>query len=379
MRLEDLIGQEHAVALLRQAVARGRVPHAYLFDGPRGVGKRAAGRGLALALNCEAPPTAGGSCGTCEACRRILAGLHPDVVEFAPDGAQIVMEQAQEIVTLAQRPPHEARARTVIVDEADRLNPNAANCLLKTLEEPAPGTHLVLVTAAPDRMLPTIRSRTQRIRFAKVPATTLVTWAEQRGMARGAAEAAALLADGSVERFLALAEGTSEDDRRAAARILELGSVPPRTRAGATGAGAPKASRSTSSPALSLSPMLELAAELGDRANKEALPTILALVARAYRNALVRASGAAELALELEAQQAPQGDAEQPDGDGASLRIADGSSPEELARAIEAVLEADTDLAGNVNPVLVLERLLLRLPRARAGIRAARELGRIGS
>lgn len=363
MRLEDLIGQEHAVALLRQAVARGRVPHAYLFDGPPGVGKRAAGRGLALALSCEAAPTPGAACGGCEACRRILAGLHPDVVEIAPDGAQIVMEQAQAIVTLAQRPPHEARARTVIVDEADRLNPNAANCLLKTLEEPAPGTHLVLVTAAPDRMLPTIRSRTQRIRFGKIPAATLVAWAEQRGIARNAAEAAALLADGSVGRFLALAEGTSAEDRRAAARILELGSAPPLVPTGERSAA--KASR----PTLALSPILELAADLGDRANKDVLPTILALVARAYRNALMRASGADELALELELGSA----------DGDSLRVADGASPDELARAIEAVLEADTDLAGNVNPVLVLERLLLRLPCARAGIRAARALGRAGS
>ena len=83
-----------------------------------------------------------------------MQGLHPDVATFAADDAQIVMEQAQEIVAMAAARPHEGRARVIIVDGAEALNANAANCLLKTLEEPSPGNHIVLVTSAPDRLLP---------------------------------------------------------------------------------------------------------------------------------------------------------------------------------------------------------------------------------
>src|SRR5882757_3586066 len=179
MRLGELAGQNHAVALLLRAVASGRVSHAYLFDGPHGVGKRSAAVGLGMALACLEAPGAG--CGRCDVCRRILAGNHPDVRVFAPATAQFLIEQAQELFLLAAGRPHEAPARVLVVDEADRLNPSAANCLLKTLEEPFPGTHLVLVTAAPDRLLPTIRSRTQRVRFVPVSTSVLVQIAVSRG------------------------------------------------------------------------------------------------------------------------------------------------------------------------------------------------------
>ena len=195
--------------MLRRAVASGHVPHAYLFEGPDGVGKRAAAYGLALALTCAVEP--GEGCGTCDSCRRIDAGLHPDVPVFAAETTQIVIEQAQAIVAMAATRPHEAPARVIIIDDADRLNVNAANCLLKTLEEPAPGTHIVLVTSAPDRILPTIRSRVQRIRFRALTAEALVallTGAHAIDPRRAAVAAA--LADGSVAR--ALRAAGAEDD-----------------------------------------------------------------------------------------------------------------------------------------------------------------------
>src|SRR5947199_91980 len=95
MQFGHLSGQDHATAVLRRAVASGHVPHAYLFEGPDGVGKRAAAYGLALALTCAVEPGLG--CGTCESCRRIDAGLHPDVPVFAAETNQIVIEQAQAI------------------------------------------------------------------------------------------------------------------------------------------------------------------------------------------------------------------------------------------------------------------------------------------
>ena len=155
MRLADLIGQDTARTALLRAIERGHLAHAYLFDGPPGVGKRGAALGLAMALNCETAPGAG--CGACEICRRIDAGLHPDVPTFGPSGpgGQIVIDDARTIQALARSRPHEAAARVIVVEDADAMNPNAANCLLKTLEEPLARNHLVLCTSAPDRLLPT--------------------------------------------------------------------------------------------------------------------------------------------------------------------------------------------------------------------------------
>src|SRR5262249_52594466 len=93
MRLADVTGQQRVVDGLLRAVAAGHVPHAYLFEGPPGVGKRATALGLAMALTCPKAP--GRGCGVCETCRRIDAGIHPDVPTFAPDGPQLVIEQAK--------------------------------------------------------------------------------------------------------------------------------------------------------------------------------------------------------------------------------------------------------------------------------------------
>jgi DNA polymerase III subunit delta' len=334
VRLDDLAGQDQAVTVLRRAIATARVPHAYLFEGPTGVGKHSAAVGLAMAINCETdPPTRSGtSCGACDSCRRILGGLHPDVMTFAPESTQIVMEQAQEIVSLGQRGPHEARARVIIIDDADRLNASAANCLLKTLEEPISGNHLILVTSVPDRLLGTIRSRTQRVRFRPIAAATLLEIGGRRGIDRAGAEIAAIVADGCVSRFLDLATNTDDHGARDAMATL---------RQAARGPG--------------IGPILDAAAELGDKESKSRLPDVLALLARVYRDALVTVVGAPELAM-LAA------------GDTGAAGLDPLAPPTRLpvpalSRALNAVLEADAALAGNVNAVMAIERMLLNLRR----------------
>ena len=208
MRWDDVLGQDRVTSGLARAVQTGRVPHAYLFEGPPGVGKRGAALGLALALNCEQAP--GRGCGVCETCRRIEAGIHPDAPTFSPDGPQLVIEQAKAIVALAQSRPHEAAVRVIVVDGADTLNASAANSLLKTLEEPAPRNHLVLCTSAPDRLLPTIRSRAQRVRFRALSDEALLRIAKAaHGLDAQRRRVAVALADGSAARML---EAARADD-----------------------------------------------------------------------------------------------------------------------------------------------------------------------
>jgi DNA polymerase-3 subunit delta' len=368
--LEDLVGQEAATAIIRRACAARRVAHAYLFEGPDGVGKRSAAVGLALLLDCdETRPTASvrgaelRACGRCEPCRRILAGIHPDVVTIAASGPQILMEQAQEIVALAQRSPHEARARLIIVDDADRMNPNAANCLLKTLEEPTDRTHIVLLSSAPERLLPTIRSRTQRIRFRGVGQADLLGLARRRGADPQAAEVAAVMADGRVGRFLeslgmrdtqpnvaggvgatAIATGAGDADGDPEGEGGRPGGSTQETRqmvAALRGAA-------SSSNVVAL---FDSAAALGDKSSKGALPDVLAVLARVYRDALAIRAGAPELALFT-----PQS--------AGDLRLPLGLSLAALGRALDAIVEAEAALMGNVNAVMALERLLIHLNRA---------------
>jgi DNA polymerase-3 subunit delta' len=165
-------GQDRVAALLKGAIARDRVPHAYLFSGPAGAPMMDTAMALACALNCEVAP--GDGCGECEPCSKIIAGIHPDVVTLVREGAaQIVPIESvrNQVIARIGLPPHEARVRVFVIEEATALAPPAANALLKTLEEPPARTLFVLCTTAPEQLLPTIRSRCQRVRFGGGTAT----------------------------------------------------------------------------------------------------------------------------------------------------------------------------------------------------------------
>jgi DNA polymerase-3 subunit delta' len=333
MRLGDLIGQDTARTALLRAIERGHLAHAYLFDGPPGVGKRGAAHGLAMALNCPKQPGAG--CGACEVCRRIDAGIHPDVPAFGPSGpgGQIVIDDARTIQALARSRPHEAAARVIVVDDADAMNISTANCLLKTLEEPLARNHLVLCTSAPDRLLPTIRSRTQNVRFRPLPVAALLELARRQAIPEARAEIAATLADGSAARLSALA---GEDDAGAAAQTLAA------LRAAVTD---PRASAAFDFAAAQ-------AGEKSGKAGKDDLGKLLDLTARLYRDAIALAAGAPELAV------LHGGDA---GGGGAQALAALGV--ERLNRALAAIVDAQEALIANVNPTLSIERLLMALKR----------------
>jgi len=160
-------GQERVVAQLRRAIERDRVPHAYLFSGPRGAPMYDTAIALAMAMSCQR--ARGEGCGECDACAKIATGIHPDVVTLAREGAaQIIPIEniRNQVIARMGSSPHEGEVRVFIVEEATSLAPPAANALLKTLEEPPARTLFVLCTTAPEQLLPTIRSRCQRVRFA---------------------------------------------------------------------------------------------------------------------------------------------------------------------------------------------------------------------
>lgn len=164
---QGLPGQERVVAQLRRAIERDRVPHAYLFSGPRGAPLYDAAIALAMAMCCQR--ARGEGCGECDACAKIATGIHPDVITLAREGAaQIVPIEniRNQVIARMGLSPHEGEVRVFIVEEATSLAPPAANALLKTLEEPPARTLFVMCTTAPEQLLPTIRSRCQRVRFA---------------------------------------------------------------------------------------------------------------------------------------------------------------------------------------------------------------------
>lgn len=174
------------------------MPHAYLFSGPRGAPMYDTAIALAMALSCVdlAVRARGDGCGECDACAKIASGIHPDVVTLVREGAaQIVPIESvrNQVIARMGMPPHEGAVRVFIVEEATSLAPPAANALLKTLEEPPARTLFVMCTAAPEQLLPTIRSRCQRVRFAA--GTALASDADPVKLERVAALGAELAGD----------------------------------------------------------------------------------------------------------------------------------------------------------------------------------------
>ncbi len=170
MSFRDHSANRAIAAQLQRGLQRGRLAHAYLFYGPRGAGKEALARTLAQALNCRAADA--DACGACDSCQRVAQGRHPDVYWLRPESKSraIKIEQVREFMQSVNLRAHMGGVKVGIVAEAECLNEAAANAFLKTLEEPPAQTVIVLLTAEPQRLLPTILSRCLRISFGRTAA-----------------------------------------------------------------------------------------------------------------------------------------------------------------------------------------------------------------
>ena len=186
--MAQLIGNEALQQVYSSLISEGRLHHCYLFEGPRGVGKATFAIKIIKRINCMSSDLAAESleaCQNCWSCQMIDIGEHPDVsfVGLDPERTApiISVRQARDIMTRIELPPFRAAKRFVVIDPADAMREEASNALLKTFEEPPEQTHFILITESAHRLLPTIRSRSQRVRFQPCSEEQLIDWLRTQG------------------------------------------------------------------------------------------------------------------------------------------------------------------------------------------------------
>lgn len=218
---ESIIGQQLPIRILQRFISTAMIPHALLFTGIEGVGKRTAARCLAMALHCGAsqPATETGSAGVascrqCRSCRQIADGNHPDTIEIAPRKGVLRIDQIRSLLTALAMRPFGGGRRVVIVADAQAMNAEAGNALLKALEEPPADTILILTARQRTDLLPTIASRCRHIRFSPLAPDDLATLLKkEHGMQDDRARTLAEAADGSVTKALRLSVAGWQEQR----------------------------------------------------------------------------------------------------------------------------------------------------------------------
>jgi DNA polymerase-3 subunit delta' len=356
----------HAAAVLGSALDAARRPaHAYLLHGPAGTGKRAAARAFAAELLArDAPDPA-------NARARVEHGTHPDLTWVAPSGAHEMLRRdvGEAVVAAAAHTPFEAPWRVFVLERADTMNDEAANSLLKTLEEPPSYVVLLLLTDRPTQVLPTIASRCQPVRFDAPGAAALAERLQARGTEPGAALACARLSLGDGERALALALGDGPALRARAeafARAPLHGAAATRPwdalldAARNVGAAAREQVESALAEELAYLPKKEhrkRETEFGERAQRAerraataALDHALQLAGLWYRDLACVAAGAPELVHHADRAEALATDAE-------------GRAPALLLEAVDTVEDTRASLKLNVAERLACEALAYRLER----------------
>jgi DNA polymerase III subunit delta' len=380
----ELIGQEAVADQLERAVAGARagagVMHAWLFTGPPGSGRSVAARAFASALLCEQ-----GGCGQCQACRQVRAGTHADVLLVRPDGLSYGVRQTRDLVLKAAAAPVIGRWRIVLFEDADRATEQAANALLKAIEEPAARSIWLLCAPYADDLPTTIRSRCRLVTL-RMPSTAAVAQTlEAEGVSQELALGAARAAQGHVGRARRLATDPSAAGRRAdVLRVpTQVGTMGEAFKAaaalvraaeseaevvteeldgperdalrrafgeGSTGKGVATALRGGAG---ALRDLEDRQKSRTTRVKRDSLDRALLDLAGYYRDVL-----AVQLGAEVELANA--GRADELGGQAAA------SLPADTVRRIEAIMKCRERLAANVAPLLAVEELTLSLVKQAA-------------
>jgi DNA polymerase III subunit delta' len=359
--------------VLSTALSSGQPSHAYLFHGPAGTGKRTVARAFAAELLAE------GAVDPDEVRARVMHGAHPDLTWVRPSGAHVMRVDDVEgpVVSAATRTPFEARRRVFVLERVDTMNDEVANRLLKTLEEPAAYVHLILMTDALGRVLETVVSRCQLVRFEPLPAATIASQLVEEGVPAEQAEACARLALGNAARARYLASDEGEQLRAEVERLVavalaggtDAGAEPWRpllARAAARGEAAEEAVAAEAKRRLELEPkgrerkaiekeFEEAAKRDGRRARRESLELSLTLAALTFRDLICIAEDAPEAVLAS-------------DRTPALAEQAHGRDPRRLREAAERCEDMRQALELNVTEDLALSALGFRLA-ALAGAR----------
>ncbi len=324
VRFEELVGQTAALRFLRKALKKGVLPQVLLFCGPRGIGKATAGVMTAAGLLCEKGNQ--GPCGECLPCRKVSRGIHPDVREVGLEvleekgkaRTQIVLDQVRtQVLQPLAMPPYEGKRLVFLIDPAEALNVKCQNALLKALEEPPSFAQFILIASNVSNLLPTVRSRCHEVVFSSLTPAEMRAFCERAGL-EGIGEPALAAAGGSPGQLLALRGGVGAARREAILRLLTEG--------------------------LSLASYTSLVPLLGVLA-KEDPREVVSMAAGLVRDALRISSGGEPLRHR---------DVE---GDLRAALAARGTAG--LDEVAERLAQAPSQLARNVNPRLLLERLFL--------------------
>lgn len=373
---DALVGQDAVVAQLRAAVAGQGMTHAWLFTGPPGSGRSIAARAFAAALQC---PDHG--CGHCDSCHQVLAGTHADVAVIAPEGLSIKVEEARAIVMATSQRPTHSPWQVTLIEDADRLTDQAANALLKAIEEPPPSGVVLLCAPSLEDVLPTVRSRCRVAPLVTPAPAAVAALLVSDGVDPAMASFAAHAAQGHIGRARRLAtdEATREERREVLALPGSLHSVgsalqaaknlvdaakaeagqlaaardEPEREALATalGAGATGKGYTGGAPRGGAGALKDLEKQQKSRATRtqrDALDRALVDLAAFYRDVLARQVGSP--AVPVHADLTQQAEA-----------LARSSTAEETLRRIDAVLACRTAIDGNVNAQLAVDALALSL------------------
>ncbi|MDK9705825.1 MAG: DNA polymerase III subunit delta' [Desulforhopalus sp.] len=314
----SLYGQEKAKRLFSKSLLAGRVPHAYLFRGPDGVGKRLFAQGVAAAINCRERVGAA-ACGRCPSCSKFRSGNHPDFLVIRPVKGVIKIEQIRQLSKELSYPPFESATRIVVLEDVHTMRREAANSLLKTLEEPPADNLLILTAESSQEILATLISRCQVVPFSQLNIEDTTTILTKSGLAADVALALARLSEGSPGKAMLFQKSEMVALWREVAGVLADPAILPDRDVGL---------------------LLRLAEKMA--AQKEDLLPFLGLLKIWIRDLLLTGQAAGDTAKE---QQVPR----------------KSWSSAELFAKLQAISKAEQELARNCNRSLVCEVLLFAL------------------